>query len=117
MRVLSITLKGFFVILLVLRTKKVIDCFHRVESVERNLHEYRRPVAHSPVPKARQFKGFELVAILALEGDEACGWINVSGKVVVFALIVANGADKVYGVEMCATFEHGYIVWVLGINL
>ena len=104
-------------ILLMLRTKEIVDCLHRIEGFDRHLYEYRVPVAHRTVPQARQLQCLQLTAILALEGDEASVLIHIFRQVVFLALVVLHRTNQIYRVEVRTLLEHRFLRRILHVNL
>ena len=103
--------------LLVLRTKQIVDSLDGIEGRERHFHHNGTPVAHRPIPKARQLQSFQFLAIFALVGDEARSRVNEVGKVELLSLIVSNCADEINRIEMRALREHLHILGIVLVNL
>ena len=99
---------------LVLRTQQVVDGLYGVECIEWDFHKNGVPIAHSSIPKARQFQCFQFAAALTLAADEAGVVVNVVGQMEVVAFIVAGGTNQVNWVEMCTLGKH---LDILGVGL
>ncbi len=89
-----------FWILLVGGTEEVVDGLHGVEGADGHFNQYGVPVAHRTVPEAGQLKGFDLNTLTALLGNEACGFVNVVGKIEFVALPVFCAYHKINRIEM-----------------
>ena len=99
---------------LVLRTQQVVDGLYGVECIKWDFHKNCVPIAHSSIPKARQFQCFQFAAALTLAADEAGVVVNVVGQMEVVAFIVAGGTNQVNWVEMCTLGKH---LDILGVGL
>ena len=82
------------------RTEEVQHHFHGIEGLEGNFHEERVPVAHGAVPQAGELESLELAALEALGADEAGFRIHMLEEVELAALVVAQAADEVHGIEV-----------------
>ena len=90
-----------------LLTEEVIDGLHRIERAERYFHKDGVPVAHGAVPQTGEFESLQVFAILRFVGDEAGIGVYILGQVKLDALVVANGTNQVYAIEMGYFFKDG----------
>ena len=97
--------------------QQVVDSLHGIERREGNLYEDCVPVAHGTVPQSRKLKGFQFLAVLRLARNKSCGRVYKVGQVEVVALVVLDGADEVYRVEVGSLDKHLLILLVGLVNL
>lgn len=60
------TLDFLCLLVLMSRSEKIENDFHRVECCKRNFNEESVPVAHSSVPQAWKLESLELASLIAL---------------------------------------------------
>ena len=81
-------------------TQQVVDCLHRVERREWNLHHDGAPVAHSAIPQSGQLESKQGTSVFALVRDEARGRIHIVGQGEGLAILVLHSTHQVNGVEV-----------------
>ena len=96
------TLDFLYHLVLMSRSEKIENDFHRVECCKRNFYEESVPIAHCSVPQAWKLKCLELTALVALRADESCILIYLFKEVEAFSLIVVEAAYDVNRVEVCS---------------
>ena len=96
---------------------KVVDGLHRIEGRKGHLYKYGIPVAHGTVPKSGKLQSLQLLAVLALVGNETSGRVYIVGQRELDAVEIADGADEVDGIKVCAILKHGLLLGVAHINL
>ena len=94
------TLDFLYHLVLMSRSEKIENDFHRVECCKRNFNEESVPVAHRTVPETWKLESLELTALVALRADESCILVNILEEVEAVALIVMEAAYDVNRVEV-----------------
>lgn len=100
-----------------LRTQKVVDGLDGVECLDRNVYEYRVPVAHRAVPQPGQLHCAKFASVQGFVRDESGGGIDILGQVVVATVSVFDTADEVYGVEVRRGCHHSGSLGVFSVYL
>ena len=98
-------------------TEKIQNHLDRIEGFKRNFHEEGVPVAHRTVPKSRKLKGFELSALETLRADETGFRIHMLQQIEFAALVVAQAAHEIHGVEMRRVGHRFHCALVLLVDL
>ena len=91
--------------------------FYRIESFYRNFNKKCVPIRHRAVPESRQFKGFELAALIALGADQTGLLVYIFKEVKFLVVVVFETAHKVYRIEVSCTLELLLSVWIGWVNL
>lgn len=94
------TLDFLYPLVLMSRSEKIENDFHRVECCKRNFHEEGVPVAHCAVPEAWKLESLELAALVALRADESGILIHILEEVETFSLVVVEAAYDVYRIKV-----------------
>ena len=100
-----------------LLAQEVVDSLNGVEHGERHLDKDGAPIAHSAIPQTGKFEGLERTAVFRLMGNEAGRLVDEVGQVERTALIVADGANQIHGVEVRSLLEHALLLGVVHVDL